>query len=129
MVVNSFVASSVQRWYSIDSSWTCELAHSNSPPSGAKMTPTAKNSGRTVLGVRMGCQAFRRCCRKAVSMLSWSMAVRALESAAVSGSTYLVVSCSFPFCHPALSGPPANAPNPCPSLFATDELRMMQRQQ
>lgn len=49
------------------SSWTCELAYRSSPPMGAKMTPTAKKSGRTVFGVRMGCQAFSRCCRKAVS--------------------------------------------------------------
>ena len=36
---------------------------------GAKMMPTPKSSGRTVLGVRMGCQAFNRCWRKAVSVL------------------------------------------------------------
>jgi hypothetical protein len=34
---------------------------------GAKMTPTAKKRGRTVFGVRMGCHAFKRCCRKALS--------------------------------------------------------------
>lgn len=34
---------------------------------GAKMTPTAKKSGRTVFGVRIGCHAFSRCCRKALS--------------------------------------------------------------
>jgi hypothetical protein len=50
-------------------SWTLELAYSSSPPIGAKMTPTPNRSGRTVLGVRMGCQAFRRCWRKAVSIL------------------------------------------------------------
>lgn len=49
-------------------SWTVELAHSRRPPMGAKMTPTAKNSGRTVLGVRMGCHAFSRCCRNALSV-------------------------------------------------------------
>lgn len=37
---------------------------------GAKMTPTPNSSGRTVLGVRMGCQAFNRCWRKAVSVLA-----------------------------------------------------------
>lgn len=36
---------------------------------GAKMTPTAKKSGSTVLGVKMGCQAFSRCWRKALSVL------------------------------------------------------------
>ena len=35
---------------------------------GANITPTAKKSGSTVLGVRMGCHAFRRCCRKALSV-------------------------------------------------------------
>ena len=50
-------------------SWTFELAYSSSPPIGAKMTPTPNRSGRTVLGVRMGCHAFRRCWRKAVSVL------------------------------------------------------------
>jgi hypothetical protein len=36
---------------------------------GAKITPTPNNSGRTVLGVRIGCQAFKRCWRKAVSII------------------------------------------------------------
>lgn len=36
---------------------------------GANITPTPNSSGRTVLGVRMGCHAFRRCWRKAVSVL------------------------------------------------------------
>ena len=49
-------------------SWTVELAHSRTPPMGAKMTPTAKNSGSTVLGVKMGCHAFSRCCLKALSV-------------------------------------------------------------
>jgi len=31
------------------------------------MTPTAKKRGSTVLGVKIGCHAFRRCCLKAVS--------------------------------------------------------------
>ncbi len=30
--------------------------------------PMAKRMGRTVLGVRMGCHAFNRCCLKAVSI-------------------------------------------------------------
>jgi hypothetical protein len=30
------------------------LAYSRSPPMGANMTPTMKNSGRTVFGVKMG---------------------------------------------------------------------------
>lgn len=33
---------------------TMALDQSSSPPIGAKMMPTAKKSGRTVLGVRMG---------------------------------------------------------------------------
>jgi hypothetical protein len=37
---------------------------------GAKMIPMMRSVGRTVLGVRMGCQAFSRCCLKAVSMKS-----------------------------------------------------------
>ena len=45
---------------------TVVLAHSNSPPIGAQMTPIAKKSGITVLGVRIGCHAFNRCWRKAV---------------------------------------------------------------
>jgi hypothetical protein len=49
-------------------SFTVELAHRSTPPIGAKMTPTAKKRGRTVFGVRIGCQAFRRCCRKALSV-------------------------------------------------------------
>lgn len=76
------------------------------------MIPTTKNSGSTVLGVRMGCHAFKRCCRKAVSMLSWSMSVRSsVESA---GWTYWAVSCSFPSCHPVLLGAPASVSNPDP---------------
>jgi len=49
-------------------SCTVALAQSSSPPIGAKMMPTAKKSGKTVLGVRIGCHAFSRCCRKAVSV-------------------------------------------------------------
>ena len=69
---------------------TSELAHINSPPIGANIIPTAKKSGRTVFGVRMGlqntvdqypepsmgfsrtspyCHAFNRCCLNAVSAL------------------------------------------------------------
>jgi hypothetical protein len=36
-------------------------------PMGAKIIPMMRRVGRTVLGVRIGCQAFRRCCLKAVS--------------------------------------------------------------
>lgn len=36
-------------------------------PMGAKTRPMMKRVGRTVLGVRMGCHALRRCCLKAVS--------------------------------------------------------------
>jgi hypothetical protein len=63
---------------------TLDEAYSNSPPSGPNMIPTAKNKGRTVLGVRMGAYARSRCCRKAVLggfrdfgffsfLLSWSL--------------------------------------------------------
>jgi hypothetical protein len=34
---------------------------------GAKMTPTMKKRGSTVLGVRIGCQALSLCCLNAVS--------------------------------------------------------------
>ena len=34
---------------------------------GAKMSPMMRRIGRTVLGVRIGCQAFSLCCLKAVS--------------------------------------------------------------
>jgi len=37
------------------------------PPMGAKMMPMMKRVGKTVLGVRIGCHALRRCCLKAVS--------------------------------------------------------------
>lgn len=124
MVVKSLVASRVQCWYSIDISWTCELAHSSRPPSGAKMTPTAKNSGSTVLGVRMGCQAFKRCCRKAVSMLSWSMSVRCSVESPGKRGTYWAVSCSFPSCHPVLPAPPASVSSPDPFVC----LRAMMRE-
>ena len=33
---------------------TCALAQRRRPPIGAKITPTAKNRGRTVFGVRIG---------------------------------------------------------------------------
>ena len=33
---------------------TIALAHSKTPPIGAKIMPTTKKSGRTVLGVRIG---------------------------------------------------------------------------
>ena len=41
--------------------------HINNPPMGAKTSPTMKRVGRTVLGVRIGCQALSRCCLNAVS--------------------------------------------------------------
>lgn len=34
---------------------------------GANRMPTRKSVGNTVLGVRIGCHAFKRCCRNAVS--------------------------------------------------------------
>jgi hypothetical protein len=35
---------------------------------GAKIMPMMRSVGRTVFGVRIGCQAFSRCCLNAVSM-------------------------------------------------------------
>jgi len=35
---------------------------------GAKRIPMIRRVGRTVFGVKIGCQAFSRCCLKAVSM-------------------------------------------------------------
>ncbi len=35
-------------------------------PMGMKMSPITKKAGRTVPAVRMGCQAGKRCCLKAV---------------------------------------------------------------
>jgi hypothetical protein len=46
---------------------TLPLPQIRRPPMGAKHRPTMNKTGRTVLGVRIGCQAFRRCCLKAVS--------------------------------------------------------------
>ena len=37
-------------------------------PMGAKMMPMMRSVGRTVFGVRIGCQALSRCCLNAVSM-------------------------------------------------------------
>lgn len=39
---------------------TIALAHSKTPPIGAKIMPTTKKSGRTVLGVRMGLKESQR---------------------------------------------------------------------
>lgn len=36
-------------------------------PMGAKRIPMMRRVGRTVFGVRIGCQAFSRCCLNAVS--------------------------------------------------------------
>jgi hypothetical protein len=36
-------------------------------PIGIKATPMMKNVGNTVPAVRMGCQAGKRCCLKALS--------------------------------------------------------------
>lgn len=47
---------------------TCDEPHIKSPPIGANRRPIMKRVGRTVLGVRIGCHAFRRCCLNAVSV-------------------------------------------------------------
>lgn len=46
---------------------TSEEPQMRRPPKGAKRMPRMKKVGRTVLGVSMGCQAFKRCCLNAVS--------------------------------------------------------------
>lgn len=46
---------------------TFPLPQTINAPIGAKMSPTRSNVGSTALGVRIGCQALRRCCLKAVS--------------------------------------------------------------
>lgn len=48
---------------------TDSAAYKKRPPKGAKMMPTTNKVGRTVFGVSSGCQAFNRCCLKAVSGL------------------------------------------------------------
>jgi len=42
---------------------------------GAKRMPMMRSVGRTVFGVRIGCQAFSRCCLNAVSMQSGQQGV------------------------------------------------------
>ncbi|RUP43261.1 hypothetical protein BC936DRAFT_137421 [Jimgerdemannia flammicorona] len=46
---------------------TILLAYSSRPPMGAKISPTMKKVGSTVLGVKMGCHAGNRCCLNGVS--------------------------------------------------------------
>ena len=43
---------------------------------GAKRMPMMRRVGRTVFGVRIGCQAFSRCCLNAVSMQTGQYGVR-----------------------------------------------------
>lgn len=49
---------------------TSPLPQTRRPPMGAKMRPMTRRVGRTVLGVRMGCQALSRCCLNAVSVVA-----------------------------------------------------------
>lgn len=73
---------------------------------GAKRTPMPKKSGMTVLGVRMGCHAFNRCWRKALSVRArqssflFRMLLRPVfkSTTLTHGSAYLEVcdSSSFP---------------------------------
>lgn len=51
-------------------SLTVSLSYKNRPPRGAKMIPAASSVGKTVLGVKSGCQALSLCCLNAVSMSS-----------------------------------------------------------
>jgi hypothetical protein len=46
---------------------TVLLPQMSTAPIGANSKPMAKSVGRTLLGVKMGCQALRRCCLNAVS--------------------------------------------------------------
>jgi hypothetical protein len=48
---------------------TVLLPQMRTAPIGAKSKPMAKSVGRTLLGVKMGCQALRRCCLNAVSTI------------------------------------------------------------
>ncbi len=106
--------------------YTCALAHSNKPPIGAKIMPIAKKRGRTVFGVRIGldsrfsftataattcvpersthCQAFSRCCRKAVSIRkSQAVSAGSLNTKCVEpwwAFSHSLVSCSLLSCLP-----------------------------
>ena len=105
------------------SSWTVELAHNSTPPMGAKMTPTAKKSGSTVLGVKMGCQAFSRCWRKALSVLLHQPKHIPRSPVFCSSASHSVVSCSSagPSCPPlrsACCAHPAALPSFANSTFS-----------
>lgn len=47
---------------------TLLLPHTSKAPIGANKMPMINKVGRTVLGVRIGCQAFNLCCLNAVSV-------------------------------------------------------------
>ena len=60
---------------------------------GAKMMPIIRSVGRTVFGVRIGCQAFSRCCLNAVSMQSGQQRVsREVRKDALAGRFQLDLS-------------------------------------
>lgn len=59
------------------------------------MIPIAKKSGSTVFGVRIGCHAFNRCCRKAVSVLLHQHVFRRTLLAAPNGLAGLLLFCFF----------------------------------
>ena len=57
--------------------------------------PMMKRVGRTVLGVRMGCHAFKRCCLKAVSAVR--SAIGGETAGTVRVGTHLLASSSFAY--------------------------------
>lgn len=67
---------------------TFALAYSSSPPIGANMMPTMKNSGRTVFGVKMGLlrvvSRHLARCRGALCIIRTAM-----PSSAAAGMPYL----------------------------------------
>ena len=83
---------------------TVLLPHTSRPPMGAKRIPMIKRVGRTAFGVRMGCHAFRRCWRKAVSIILHNqplyvpMFMLPAQSCAPKSPTYSEASGSFASC-------------------------------
>ena len=74
----SFGAENWHWLYWMVNSETLLLAQIKTPPIGAKMIPMRKKVGRTVLGVRIGCQALRRCCLQVATAISVTFGHEAL---------------------------------------------------
>jgi hypothetical protein len=86
-------------------------------PMGANMMPMMRSVGRTVFGVRIGCQAFSRCCLNAVSMQSGQQGVSGeARKDALAGRFQLV----FSF----LGDPPSEVEGCC-ELFARRKRAMI----